>query len=170
MTRQPAADEPLIPAPISLERTAHRVEGPAVDLDDEALRAPDEVDFEALDADVGFRLWQAGLADEVAHDDLGVGAGEVRLALEQLFQCCRSSMAWVTAELLIEGTRADAPLQARLVERPVELGGGFGGGEVEDGSGGGGDGDAVAAGDVVGVQGGPVDGDAGAAVRAGGDA
>jgi hypothetical protein len=60
------------------------VEGPAVYLDDEVVVAPEEVDFVAFDADVGFRLWQAGLADEVAHDELGVGAGEVGLGFEQL--------------------------------------------------------------------------------------
>ena len=69
-----------------------------------------------------------------------------------LAQCCRASVAWITAELLIEGMRADAALEAGLVERSVEFCGRFGGGEVEDGSGGGGDGDAVAAGDVARVQ------------------
>ena len=86
--------------------------------------------------------------------------------VSSLLQCCRSSVVRVTAELLIEGMRADAPLEARLVERPLQLGGGFGGGEVEDRSGGGGDGDAVAAGDVLGVEGGLVHEDAGAAAAA----
>jgi hypothetical protein len=48
-------------------------------------------------------------------------------------------MVRVTAELLSEGMRADAPLEARLVERAFQFGGGLGGGEVEEGSGGGGD-------------------------------
>jgi len=41
----------------------------------------------------------------------------------------------VTAELLIEGMRTDAALQARLVEGSFQFGGRFGGGEVEEGSG-----------------------------------
>src|SRR3954468_17010626 len=45
------ADEQLISSPIPFERTAHGVEGPTVDLDHEPLRAPDEIDLEALDAD-----------------------------------------------------------------------------------------------------------------------
>ena len=58
-------------------------------------------------------------------------------------------MVGVTTELLIEGMRADAPLEAGLVECSLQLGGGFGGGEVEDRAGGGGDGDAVSSGDVA---------------------
>src|SRR3954451_7570525 len=56
------AHEHLISSPIPFERTAHRVEGPAVYLDHEALRAPDEIDFEALDTDVALGLWQLRLA------------------------------------------------------------------------------------------------------------
>jgi hypothetical protein len=59
------------------------VEGPAVDLDDEVVLAPEEVDFVALDADVGLGLWELRLADQAEDEDLGVGAGECWLALEQ---------------------------------------------------------------------------------------
>jgi len=58
------------------------VEGPAIDLDDEAVVAPQEVDFVTFDADVRLGLWQAGFADQVEGDALEVGAGEVRPAFD----------------------------------------------------------------------------------------
>src|SRR3954469_25863674 len=111
--------ESLVPAAVSFERTAHRVEGPAVDLGDEAVVSPEEVDFVPFDADVRLGLGQASPADQPERDAFEVGAGETALGFECLPQCCRSPVPRVTAQLLIEGMRADAPLEARLVEGAV---------------------------------------------------
>jgi hypothetical protein len=51
------------------------VEGPAVDLDDDVVASPQEVDFVALDADVRLWLGQASGADQPERDAFQVGNG-----------------------------------------------------------------------------------------------
>jgi hypothetical protein len=90
-------------SPVALERAAGGVEGPTVELDDELLLAPEEVWLPAAYACVRLGLREAGLADEVEHQALGFGAGELGLRSHRLLQCRPSSVVGVTTELLIEG-------------------------------------------------------------------
>ncbi len=62
--RQTARLELGVPGAVALERGAGPVEGEAVDLDDNALRRPQGVDFVRADADVRLWLWQVRLVDE----------------------------------------------------------------------------------------------------------
>src|SRR5690606_41358861 len=50
-----------IPPAVGLERGARGVEREAVDLDDEPLRTPEEIDFVSADDDVHLRLAESGL-------------------------------------------------------------------------------------------------------------
>src|ERR1700743_1480753 len=50
--------QPLVSEPVVLERFAIRVEGEAVELDDEPLVRPAQVNLSALDSGVRARSWQ----------------------------------------------------------------------------------------------------------------
>ena len=164
-------DQALISAPVLLERTAHRVEGPAVDLDDEVALAPDEVDLVALDPDVlvsGRGSWARRIRSSTrisASERVSLG-----LVVDEVLQGCvflgGGGNGWNCSLRECGLMRRCRP--ASLTARS-RFGGGRGGGDVEEGPGGGGDGDAVAAGDVVGVQGGAVDPDAGSAASVAAD-
>ena len=60
-----------VASPVALECSAARVERVAVDLDDEAVGGPEEVDLVAGDPHVGLGLGQAGRADELEEAAFG---------------------------------------------------------------------------------------------------
>jgi len=64
MTRNPAAFSRCIAPPVAFERWPRRVVGEPVDLDDQPLLPPQEVDLVAEDADVRLRVRKPRAADE----------------------------------------------------------------------------------------------------------
>ncbi len=112
------------------------MEGVAVDLDDEAVLAPEEVDFVAVELRVGLRGGQLSSADQLQRAALRFGSGECRVGPDRFSQCSGSSVPWVTAELLIEGPVRDEVVDAGFVRGSVEVACGGVGGQVEEGAGG----------------------------------
>src|SRR5262245_15157244 len=68
-----------IPRAVALEGRAIAVKAIAVDLDDQARDAPEEVDFVLGDADVDLRLREAVVAAQAQEDPLQLAASEIRL-------------------------------------------------------------------------------------------
>jgi hypothetical protein len=91
-----------IPLPITLERAARRVECVAVDLDDQIVLSPVEVDLEAAYPHVRSRLGQPGSADQLEESSFRFRSCERRLRPDRVAERSRSPVPGVTAELLIE--------------------------------------------------------------------
>jgi hypothetical protein len=131
----------------------------AVELDDQLVVGPDAVAGEALDDVVPAR----------ARDGVGVEEGE-----EEAFEMVPADVAGggepsegggpsssrVAGDESIEGSQVGVLLVLGLVESVLEVLRREDGREVEQRAGDGGDGDAVAGGDLVGLEGRPVGGDA----------
>jgi len=125
------------------------VEGPAVRLDDEALDGPDEVDLVSLaleqepDVDSGAR--QAGdlAEDEEALLELGAGQRRAdRVLAEHAPQARRAGVAVEAAEEVIDRAPVEDPQHLRLVAGPLKRPPIDDAGEIEEGAGDRGAGDA----------------------------
>jgi hypothetical protein len=112
------------------------VEGVAVDLDDEVVPAPEEVDLVAGELDVGLGLGQAGRSDQLEQTSFRLGSRERRVRLDRVSQRSRSLVVGVAPELLVEGMVCDEAVDPGLVSRPVEVSLGELGAQVEEGAGG----------------------------------
>jgi hypothetical protein len=70
--RRASARQLPVPGPVGLEGAAVGVVAPAIDLDHQALGAPEEIDLVGADADVHLGLGDAVLAAEAQEDALQV--------------------------------------------------------------------------------------------------
>jgi len=111
------------------------VECVAVDLDDEPLVAPEEVDLPSPDPDVHLGLWQVGRSDQLEEPSLGVRSRQLRLRLDRLPQGRGSSVVGVALELLIEGEVCYEVVDAGFVGGSAQVLGAELGGQVEEGAG-----------------------------------
>jgi len=73
---EPCPLEPCVAVTVTLERDLGGVEGVAVDLDDEAVVGPEEVELEAFHSGVGVGTREVGPADQLEQASRGLGAGE----------------------------------------------------------------------------------------------
>jgi hypothetical protein len=112
------------------------VEGIAVDLDDDVVPAPEEVDLVAGELDVGLGLGQARRSDQLEQTSFRLGSRERRVRLDRVPQRSRSFVVGVAPELLIEGMVCDEAVDPGLVSRPVEVSLGEPGAQVEESAGG----------------------------------
>jgi hypothetical protein len=132
---------------VRFEGDAIAVMPEAVGLDDQRLLAPEEVDLVRPNPNIHFRAGETVAAAEAKEVPLQLAAGEVGLSLERGF-IDQSQVECAADGLPVKGAWRDAA-------------------EVSERSRGTGDGDGVAAGRQTGNEGGgPVDGDAGAALPA----
>src|SRR5690606_25299382 len=91
--------ERRIPSAVGLERGARGVERVAVDLDDEPLRAPEEIDFVSAHDDVRFRLAESRLADQREEPGFRFGARERGpRAGQEGRQPSRAGSAWAAGQ------------------------------------------------------------------------
>src|SRR3954447_12944124 len=140
---------------VFLESLRRQVGGSAVGLDDELLRAPEEVDFLFAHHCVHLLPRQLRIEDEGEEPLLEHGAGDVRLPYLQPFdrgsQRLRSPASG-SGQLLIEGARIEEAEVLGAVDEALGLVRGEGGGEVDQGAGDGGEGEAVDGGEVLRLQ------------------
>ena len=103
---------------VALEGLTRGVEGEAVDLDDEPLSRPEEVDLVAADAGVRQRMRKTRFADEGEQAALGLRAGEGdRLAaLDQVAKDRGAAAARMAGEQVEEIVAAREPLRVGLGE------------------------------------------------------
>jgi hypothetical protein len=120
---------------------------PAVEFDDEAAVRPREVDLFALDEDVGLGPGETAVIEE------GVEAGlEVPARVGRWREGAEGSGAALGRVALCQAVGASEAEPFRLVDGLLELMALQDAGEVEEAAGGGGDGDAVVGGDLVGGE------------------
>ena len=134
-TRWPWARSFAIAHAIALEGRSGRMEGEAVDLDDEVRSRPEEVHLVAGHADVGLRDGEARRADEVQQAALGLGAGEGGIGGGGVSKGPRCAVPWVALELRIEGLLGHEVEDLSLLDGPGEFPGAGVGCQVEQGAG-----------------------------------
>src|SRR5215210_7034018 len=108
----------------------------AVDLNDEALLAPEEVDLMSMDAHVHLRGGELRRPYECEEALLGFGAGERSrlVAFEQLFQSPQASATSMAIEVSDQTAGIDKPSRHGFVGRELELARPRNGREVDEGS------------------------------------
>ena len=84
-----------VPDAVALEGGAGGVEGEAVDLDDEALGGPEEVDFVACDFLVRVWRWETRRSDQFEEETLRLRSRERWVGRDRLSECGGSSVAGV---------------------------------------------------------------------------
>ena len=122
---------------------------PAVELDDQPARRPREVDLHSLDEDVGLGRRETAVIEEGGEASLEVasGVGGWRERSEVGGASLRRVPVWLRAFEAEALGLVDGLLELVFLEDA---------GQVEQGAGGGGDGDAVVGGDLVGGENGSV--------------
>lgn len=124
-----------------------------IGLDDEAEIRPEEIDLEPVD--VGFRQRgrEARALGDRSEEHLQVGIGEAKgIPIQQVAKRPDPGLARVAMESDSQFLWIDQIPLVSVVDRPLEGPEGEFGGEVEQGAGGTGNGDAAAPGDVGGRQ------------------
>ncbi len=145
-----------VAAPVALEALAGAVVRPAVGLDDEPLGGEEEVDLVLVDVLVDQRGREAVVAADLQEEAFEVALGEPGAGFELVERrseprgtVCPGCATAIARQGGVVGERLDLD----LVEEPFEVTARQDRGEVEDGAGGRGHGDAVARGDFVERQG-----------------
>jgi hypothetical protein len=126
--------EVRVPRTVALERRSSGVERVAVDLHDQTVVRPEEVDLVARDHGVDPRRWKPRRADQRQHALLGLGSRERGLVstLHERAQDPRAAAALGVDEKVVELRSGDQPKPLRFAQRALELARSDDVGEVEE--------------------------------------
>ncbi len=131
----PGHGEHPIAGAVALERGPCGMAGVAVELDDDALLAPQAVDLDALDENVDLRPWQATSIEEGEEAVLELATGDSR-ADPPFFEegpdrgC--APLPAVAVDEVIEGERVGEAEELGLVHRALGLPTSGDGGEIKE--------------------------------------